>query len=233
MRFRAPTRASSSVASARPLATVLALVAMLVLAGCSTNAAPKPVAGSGATTSDVRPVGGFTSISASGGLNLVVASGDVAAVKVTAQSNLLPYVRTQVSNGQLSATILDPGITSDKAITVAVTIPRLTSLTLDGGVTGTMELTTDMLAVSLSGGATLQAIGSVTQLAVTAQGGAQARLGDLATDSATVTLGGGAQVTLHVKTAVTGSADGGATLTLTTKPASMTVTTNGGAVVGG
>ena len=37
----------------------------------------------------------------------------------------------------------------------------------------------------------------------------------------------------NVKTAITGSADGGATITLTTRPGSMTVKTSGGATVTG
>ena len=230
MRFRAPCRASSLAPA------VAALAALLVVAGCglaSFNAAPTPVAGAGSVTTEDRTAGAFTSISVSDGLNVVIASGDAVNVKVTAQPNLLPLVLTQVANGQLTASVQAPGLSSGKPVTIAVTIPKLTSLALASGATGTMELRTDLLEVSLSSGATLQAIGSVTQLALTAQGGAQAKLGDLAADSATVTLGGGSQVTLGVKSAVTGSADGGAALTLTTKPASMTVRTSGGATVTG
>ena len=230
MRFRAPSRASSFAPAAA------ALAALLVVAGCglaSLNAAPTPVTGTGSVTTEDRTGGGFTSVSVSGGLNVVIASGDAAAVSVTAQPNLLPLVQTVIANGQLTASILAPGLSSGKPVTVAVTIPKLTSLTLASGATGTMEIRTDLLAISLSGGATLQAIGSVTQVTLSAQGGAQAKLGDMAADSATVTMGGGSQVTLSVKTAVTGSADGGAALTLTTKPGSTTVQTSGGATVTG
>jgi Putative auto-transporter adhesin, head GIN domain len=230
MRFRAPCRASSFAPA------VAALAAVLVVAGCglaSFNAAPTAVAGTGAVTTEDRTAGGFTSISVSGGLNVVIASGDAVAVKVTAQPNLLPLIQTQVANGQLTASIAGPGLSSGKPVTVAVTIPKLTSLTLASGATGTMELRTDLLVISLSGGATLQAIGSVTQLALTADGGAQAKLGDMAADTATVLLSGGSQATLNVKSAVTGSADSGAALTLSTKPASMTVKTSNGATVAG
>jgi Putative auto-transporter adhesin, head GIN domain len=230
MRSRAPRRASSFASAAAAVAV------LLLVAGCgpiSFDTSPTPVAGAGSATTEDRTGGGFTSISVSGGLNVVIASGDAATVKVTTQPNLLPLVRTEVAGGKLTASILAPGLSSAKPVTVAITIPKLTTLTLTSGATGTMELRTDLLAVDLSAGATLQAIGSVTQLALTAQGGARAMLGDLVADSATVTMGGGAQATLSAKTAVTGSADGGAALTLTTKPSSVSVKTSGGATVTG
>ncbi len=229
MRFRAPSRASSFV-------PYVALAALLVVAGCSPssgNAAATPVAGAGDPTTENRTAGAFTSVSATDGINLVVSSGPTHSVKVSAQPNILPLVKTEVQNGQLTATIVAPGLSSTRPITVSVTVPLLASLSLDGGATGTMQLEAALLSITLNGGATLQAIGTVSHLALTAQGGAVAKLGDMATDSATVTMGGGAQATLNVKTAITGSADGGATITLATSPGSMTVKTSGGATVTG
>jgi hypothetical protein len=46
-------------------------------------------------------------------------------------------------------------------------------------------------------------------------------------------MGGGSQATLAATTIVSGSADGGASITLTSKPATVNVKTSGGAVVTG
>jgi hypothetical protein len=230
MRFRVPRRASSL-----PLAVAL-IAASLSVAGCglsSGNLSATPVAGAGDPRSEDRTAGGFTSISADAGINLVVSSGATRSVKVVAQPNLLPLVRTDVVNGQLTATIVAPGASSTRPITVSVVVPVLGALSLDGGATGTVQLEADLLAITLNGGATLQGIGTVSHLALTAQGGATAKLGDLATDSVTVTMGGGSQATLKVTSSITGSADGGATITLTGRPGSMTVKTSGGATVTG
>ncbi len=229
MRFRAPSRASSFVPG-------VALAALLVVAGCSLpsgNAAATPVAGAGDPTTENRTAGAFTSVSADAGINLVVSSGATRSVKVIAQPNLLPLVRTDVVNGQLTATIVAPGVSTTRPVTVSVVVPTLGALSLDGGAQGTVQLQADLLSITLDGGATLQGIGTVSHLALTAQGDATAKLGDLAADSVTVTMGGGAQATLNVKTAITGSADGGATITLATSPGSMTVKTSGGATVTG
>jgi hypothetical protein len=231
MRLRAPRRASSSIPA------VLALAALLLAGGCGIgplDAKASPVTGSGDVKTENRTSGTFTAVSATGGLNVVVSTGPAMVVTVTAQANVLPYVRTDVAGGRLTATILDPGIASSRPVTVAVTVPTLTALTLDGGATGTMQLETDLLTISLSGGATLQAIGTVSHLALSVDGDAQAQLGDLAADSVTVTLAGGAQATVRATTLVTGTADGGATLTLAAAPASMTVkATNGATIAGG
>jgi hypothetical protein len=233
MRLRAPDRAPAPSSSS---AGVTALAVLLVVAGCalpSLNATATPVAGSGDSITETRAAGSFTAISVTGGVNVVISVGPATVVTVRAQPNLLPYVRTDIADGRLSAAILAPGVSSDRPVTLSVTVPTLASVSLDGGATATMQLESGVLAVSLSGGATLQAIGTVSDLALDAQGGAQARLGDLSAASATVTLGGGAQATIRAKGAVTGTADGGATLTLAAKPASLSVATTGGATVAG
>ena len=227
MPSRAPRRAPSSALVA------VALVAILVVAGCalpSINAKATPVAGTGVLKTMDLSGAGFTSISVVGGISLVVATGDTPTVKLAAQENLLPLVHAEIANGQLSASIGEPGVTSDRTITLTVTVPVLTSVSLGAGATGTMELKAQ---VSLSGGATLKAIGSVGQLSLSADSGAQAQLGDLKADGIALTMGGGSQATLTAATMVSGSADGGASITLTSRPATVNVKTSGGAVVTG
>ena len=230
MPSRAPRRAPSSALVA------VALVAILVVAGCalpSINAKATPVAGTGVLKTMDLSGAGFTSISVVGGISLVVATGDTPTVKLAAQENLLPLVHAEIANGQLSASIGEPGVTSDRTITLTVTVPVLTSVSLGAGATGTMELQAQVLQVSLSGGATLKAIGSVGQLSLSADSGAQAQLGDLKADGIALTMGGGSQATLTAATMVSGSADGGASITLTSRPATVNVKTSGGAVVTG
>lgn len=230
MSLRAPRGALS------PILLLAATAALVLVAACigPLAAPPTPVAGAGDVATDDRTAGEFTSISAGAGLNVVIATGAATEVTLTAQSNLLPYVSTTVTSGQLVVTVEPPGISSDKPVTLRVTMPTLLSLSLGEGSTGTMEARSEAMAINLSGGADLKAIGSVGQLALTATGGAKAELGDLAVERCTVAMGGGAQATLRVSTTLTGTADGGATISLVTTPATQAVTTSGGAtVVGG
>jgi predicted DNA-binding protein with PD1-like motif len=96
-----------------------------------------------------------------------------------------------------------------------------------------MEVAGDALSISLSGGATIKAIGTVTQLSLTAASGGQAQLEELAVTNATVTMSGGSQATLNVTGALGGTAADGATIHLKVKPGTQNVKTTGGAVVVG
>ena len=228
MPLRAPRGAHSPI-------PFLAAASLVLVAGClgPLDVKPTPVAGSGNVATEDRTAGEFTALSAGAGLNLVIATGATTEVTLTAQANLLPYVRTTVTAGQLVVTVEAPGISSTRPVTLKVTTPTLVSVSLGEGSTGTMEVQSEVMEINLSGGADLKAIGSVGQLALTAGGGAKAELGDLAVVSCTVTMSGGSQATLRVSTTLTGTADSGATINLAVKPATQTVRTSGGAIVVG
>jgi hypothetical protein len=197
------------------------------------TAAPSPVAGVGDPVSQNRTAGEFTGVSAGAGINVVLAVGPATRVTVTAQPNLLPLVTTTVSGGRLVADIVSPGISSTRPVTVRVTAPAITSVSLTGGAAGTMELSADRLDIDASGGATIQAIGTVKQLSLSASGGAAAQLGSLVATLCKVALDGGSKATLNVKTELTGTAGAGATITLVTKPTAQSVTLSGGATITG
>ena len=142
-------------------------------------------------------------------------------------------ITTEVRDDQLVVEVTPPGVTSTKPIALTVQVPELASITLSAGANGTIEIESGSLAVDVSAGATIKAIGTLDTLKLTASSGATAKLGELQVGSAAVTLSGGSSAELHVTGAVTGSADAGSTLVLTVKPASVDVKTSGGATVQG
>src|SRR6185436_1833656 len=76
-------------------ATSLAVVAVVVLAGCSyITTDGSTLRGSGPITTDVRSLGDFSRIDVGGGMRLAVAIGSPASVTVTAEKNLVPITRT-------------------------------------------------------------------------------------------------------------------------------------------
>lgn len=230
MRARAPRRAPS-------LATAVVVVAALLgLSGCALGplqAKVTPVPGSGDATTEDRTGANFRAVSVGAGINVVIAIGPATSVKLTAQPNLLPLIRTAVTNDQLVVTVDAPGFSTQKTVTLNVTVPRLDSVSLGEGATGTLEVAGDALGISLSGGATVRAIGTVTQLSLTAASGGQAQLEELAATNVTVTMSGGSQATLNVTGALGGTAADGSTIHLTAKPGTQNVKTSGGAIVTG
>jgi hypothetical protein len=229
MPARAPRRATLLLAVTAATALLATGVAGCILPPLSSQATPVP--GSGEVAAEDRTAGPFRHISVGAGLKVIVGTGSEPSVMLAAQPNLLKLITTQVRDDQLIVEVSAPGITSTEPITLTVRVPALDSITLSAGATGTIEVVGGTLAIDVSAGATIKAIGEVDALTVTASSGASASLGEITTATAAVTLTGGSSAELHVTGAVTGTADGGSTLTLTQKPASVDVKTSGGATV--
>lgn len=195
--------------------------------------APTPVAAATDSLTQTRPVADFTSVTVDGGLNLVLGTGSATSVEVEAPSNVQPLISTVVTGSDLEVSVTAPGFTSTKPVTVRVSAPTVTSITLSGGATGTVEVMGEALAVSVAGGSVLRGIGTVTKLTVTALGGSDAQLGDLAAQTAGLSLAGGAKTTIRATKQVTGTADGGSVVTLVIAPQATSITTTGGSRVEG
>ena len=232
MPSRAHRRASILLALAAASSTVLAVT----VAACGlapTSPQGSTVQGEGEVTSEDRTTTAFSHVSVGAGIHVVVRTGAETSVTLAAQENLLPLITTDVQGDQLVVEVAAPGISSTEPITLTIHLPELASIALSAGASGTVEVVGSALAVDVSAGAVIKAIGEVDALKVTASSGATAALGEVAAGSAIVNLTGGSSAELHVTGAVTGTADGGSTLVLTEKPASVDVTTTGGASVQG
>lgn len=233
MPARAPHRARFLLAISALVSTALAIgVSACILPPLSSQATP--VQGLGDVATEDRTTAAFRHISVGAGMKVIVAAGSELSVTLVAQPNLLELITTDVKDDQLVVEVASPGITSTRPITLTVHVRELESITLSAGATGIIEIVGGSLAVDVSAGSTITAIGELDSVALTASSGSSAKLGEIKAGSATVTLTGGSSAEMHVVGAVTGTADGGSTLRLTKKPASVDVKTTGGAsVLGG
>ena len=76
------------------------LVLLITLAaGCVSNV--PCVSGSGTIATETRAVGAFQSIDLQGTGNIYVTQGNESSLRVEAEDNLLPYLKTSVTNGVL------------------------------------------------------------------------------------------------------------------------------------
>lgn len=225
-----PARPRPAIPRVALLACTVALVAACVgpFAG-----APTPIPASAETKTETRAVNPFTSVAIDGPFNLILAAGAAVDVKVEGPSNVLQLVRTAVNGSELAVTVDAPGYTSTKAVTVRVTSPRVTSASLSGGAGGTIEAMAESLALTIADDGVVQGIGTVKELTLAATGNAQAQLGDLAADTVAIAIAGGSKVTIHPVKQLTGTADGGSVVTLTSKPTAQSVTVSGGAKIVG
>ena len=225
---RAPRRARARL-------VVIAASCALAVGGCvgPLAPAPTPVHALDDMKTDVRSVDAFSSVSADGRLNIVMAAGALPSVEVDAPSNVAPLIVTEVSGSDLFISVAAPGYTSDSPATVRIAAPKLESVSLTNGATGTIEATSQSLSASVSRGSVLRGIGNVRQLSVTTLGNSDAQLGDLASETASISAAGGAKATLRVSKQLTGTADSGSIITLVVAPTAQSVTVTGGAKVVG
>jgi hypothetical protein len=194
---------------------------------------PGPVVGEGAVITEDRTEGDFHHLSAGDGVRVEIAAGSPVSVTVSAQANLLPLITTTIDADQLAVNVTPPGISTSQPVTVKVTVPSLESVALSGGAQGTLDLMTTTLSVDVSGGAQLDATGRARDLVLASSGGAQARMSGFIADTAQVTLSGGGRAEMTVVAEVSGTAIDGAVLVLSQKPATVSVTTSGGAIIQG
>jgi len=190
----------------RRAVSIFLLVLVGVLAGC--------VQGQGPVTIETREVGAFSRIEASAGIRVVVRVGPSKAIEVTAQENLLAVIATDVRGDTLSIEASED-FTTLEPVTVTVVVPALDGITLSGGSQAVIDgLDAESLELRIRGGAQVTAAGTVGSVTLHADGGATASLEDLSVRVATVSMDGGATATLTASDDVTGTAAGGARLTV-------------------
>lgn len=163
-------------------------------------------------TTEKRPVPDFTSIAVGDGIRLRATIGAPQSVEVDAPDGILPVIETAVEDASLKVRALQPFRTGE-AVQVSVVVPQLEAIALSGGSPGDIAgLDQPTLAVQLSGGASLTAIGVVEDLQAQLSGGAQGMFGGLPTARAMVSAAGGSRADLRTSEQVLGTASGGSML---------------------
>lgn len=205
---------------------LLGVTVALAVAGCSLFG----VSGSGPVVTQARPVAGFTSIDAGGGIAVEVTIGDVSSVEVETQENLQPLIATTVEGSTLRIHSTQ-AYSAATAPLVRIVMPDLDALDLSGGSRGAVDgLAADHVEFDINGGSALRAAGTVDALTIGASGGARADLQDLSARTVQVEASGGAAVNLTASETVTGSASGGASVSVA-GAAQLNVESSGGASV--
>ena len=118
------------------------------------------IEGNGISRTETRNAEGFNQISSSGDFTVTVMPGNFYSVEITAESNLLPYISTNVDGKTLK--IRTTGIHSlrqTEPIEIFITTPVLNGLTLSGsGLIETGSFLSSDFDVSVSGSGDIKAI---------------------------------------------------------------------------
>ena len=166
---------------------IVAVIAVLVLGAIGValalrgggSSSGSGTQGSGVAATQTRAVPSFTSLDLAGSNQVTVVVGAPRSVTVHADANLMSHVTTRVAAGTL--VIADTGsFTSHASMSVDVSVPSLTGLTLSGtGQVSVTGISVPRLTVTVSGSGQLAAAGTATRLDVTLTGDGQAQLSQL------------------------------------------------------
>lgn len=202
-----------------PMISTIALVVVLLCTACGLQV----INGSGQISSETRTVSDFTAVDFSGFGELTLVQGDTEALTIETDDNLLPYLKTTVSRGTLSIGFDDgiwfPILRPTRSIRYTLTVKTLTTLDLSGAGTveaaaltadhltlaesGAGQITIDQLTandvtVTMSGAGTVELAGQVTKQTVEMSGLGNYQAGDLASETARITLSGAGAATVWV-----------------------------------
>jgi hypothetical protein len=182
---------------------------VLTAVGCGST-------GSGNIVSETREIGSFDRIEVSSGIAVEITVDPAAPVRLTSiyDDNLQDKITTEVNGDTLVIEFRGNVIAPGSGRMLKVEMPVLAGLLADGG-------------------ASVHGAGTSQQLELRADAGATIDLEDMIVQTMDIGLDGGSRATVNALLGITGKVTGGATLTLTTAPASRDLDVSGGGHVSG
>ncbi|RBL89236.1 head GIN domain-containing protein [Chitinophaga flava] len=188
------------------------------------------VRGNGNIKTENRTAGSFTDISTSGVFKVVVQQGSSNSIKVEAEENLLPYIKTEISHGELQIfTGNNVSLNPTKDMVVYVTLQEVKKLTasgassfngvgtlkannlalsFSGAVHANLDLNIKDLEVGLSGASKVMLKGTCDKGVYTISGAANADALDLQTEQAEVGVSGSGEASVQVDKKLNANASG-------------------------
>ena len=170
------------------------------------------ITGSGVAVTEERTVADFTRIEVGGSPDIVVEVGGEKRVEVTADDNLVGFIRTRVENGTLEVGMDSGSYSFRKGPDLLVVVPSLEQIGLSGSsdakVTG---VSGDHFKATVSGSADLTVAGTTDRLEASVSGSGTLNLFELEAQHVNVRVSGSgdANVAVHqsLEAKVTGSGD--------------------------
>jgi hypothetical protein len=215
-----------------PLRNLVPLLAVLAMVSCVVRMSNNAVNGSGVSRTESRNLATFDRVRLDGAADVTVTIGGQTSVTVTGDDNILPLVETTVSDGRLIVGSRE-SYRAKTPVKVAVTVPSLAGLELNGSGRGTVDGTLtgkqfkaaihgsgdlrieqvklERLDVSIAGSGDVSAAGTADAVQVSISGSGDVRLADVAARSAVVDVGGSGGATVQasdtLRVRISGSGD--------------------------
>lgn len=170
------------------------------------------VSGSGVIKSETRVVSDFTRIQVSGSPDVTVEVGGAASVTLTGDDNLLPYVTTDVSEGELRIGMKPGRYSFHRGLKLRVCTPSLEAITVNGSSDiGIRGLSGARFSAAINGSGDIRASGRVDSVDVHVSGSGDCDLEGLEARDGTISIHGSGDAkvfaTARLDVSVSGSGD--------------------------
>jgi hypothetical protein len=252
-----PVNHRSEVIAMR-LSAGIVLSAIGIAAGCQGNflIGPPPIAGSGVSKEETRPVDAFHSLEAGNALqvNVTVTPGAKPSLKISGDDNLVPFVESVIRDGRLILRIKPNSSISPKVPLLAeVVASELDEVEASGAASITMKgsakvnrftasasgashvsvegVDSSQVVVSATGASQVVLAGSAASMKVKATGASQVKAQAFQVEGADVSISGASGVALRASKSVDGDVSGASQLEFYGSPARQTVSISGASQV--
>ncbi len=139
------------------LLATIPLLGVLALAGCSFDLGWNTVTGDGHIVSQTRAVSQFNEVSVSGSGELTVSQGSEESLVIETDENLLPLIKSEVSDGHLRIGPKDVNLRPTKGLRYQLKLKNLNALGISGSANAALgPIKTEDLALHISGSGKIQ-----------------------------------------------------------------------------
>lgn len=207
------------------------------------------IKGNGVEKTEQRKIGeNFDKLEVSRGLDVIVIQGKTTKVEVTADENLMEYIKTSIKNGTLEITTTE-SINSQNDILIHVTLPELQEINSSSGstistqnsVTGTnliakatsgseldLNLEIENIQAQSSSGSSIKLTGKALSVTYKASSGSEINAFQLITNEATVQASSGSSIDAYASQLLDAKVSSGASINYQGKPKSVKKTKSSG-----
>jgi len=223
----------SSLRSSSFATSLVAASSAFLLTGCGADSfalfegASNSVKGSGVAKTETREVGAFTEFDVSAAMNVELTVGPATKLEITADDNLLPHLKSEVSDGKLKL-YFDTSNSSKIGVKVKASTPSLKAYHGSGATTAKIEgLKADAFNLHLSGASNCTIDGTADKLVVECAGASNVKAAKLVAKSAKVNVSGASSVDVNASDELNADASGASSIRYSGNPASLKKGTSG------
>ncbi|MBD1210235.1 MAG: DUF2807 domain-containing protein [Ignavibacteria bacterium] len=211
-----------------------AIVLSFTLSGCFVNISGLDnIVGNGNITTEKRTITTFTGVSNQISADVDIICKQTPGLEITADENLLPYIRTEIVNGVLTISS-DRVSISPRRLTIKASTDMLTNAQISGS--GSMTVTgidTQTLTGRISGSGNMTLIGKVTNGNYTVSGSGNIDAKSCTASEVAASISGSGNISVAVSQLLDGSISGSGSIIYFGNPTIRRNISGSGNIVGG